>query len=97
MSDRIHADDKHSETHPPSTLTDGHLLPPSSISGDHILTVDWDSPDDPENPRKYVRHYFPSAFVSMWLHMYVVGTSARSGVPPSSCLRSPSSALSHRQ
>jgi hypothetical protein len=53
MSNQNHADDKHSETHPPSTLTHGHLSPQSNTSGDHILAVDWDGPDDPENPRKY--------------------------------------------
>ena len=45
------ARDEHSKANPP--LTCGHLLPPSSTSDDHILTVDWDGPDDPENPRKY--------------------------------------------
>jgi hypothetical protein len=47
------AHDEHSKTHPP-TLTRGHASPPGSTSGDdHILTVGWDGPDDPENPRKY--------------------------------------------
>jgi len=53
MSNQNHADDKHSETHPPSTLTHGHLSPQSNTSGDHILAVDWDGPDDPENPRNW--------------------------------------------
>lgn len=39
-------------THPP-TLTRGHLSPPSSTSDDHILAVDWDGPNDPENPRNW--------------------------------------------
>jgi hypothetical protein len=77
MADQNHANDK--LTHPPLTPTHDHLSPPSGTSSDHILTVDWDSPDDPENPRKYARHHFPSAFVSMLLQMFVVGTSARSG------------------
>ena len=47
--------DEHSGTHLPSALTPSHLSPPSSTraSDDRILTVDWDGPDDPENPRKY--------------------------------------------
>lgn len=39
--------DENTETHLPSPLT------PTQASDDHILTVDWDGPDDPENPRKY--------------------------------------------
>jgi hypothetical protein len=48
------AHDEHSETHLPSSLTPSHLSPPGSIraSDDRILIVDWDGPDDPENPRK---------------------------------------------
>jgi len=49
---RNDAHDEHSKTDLP-TLTRGHLSSPSSTSGDHILTVDWDGPNDPENPRKY--------------------------------------------
>lgn len=49
---RNSAHDEHGQTHPP-TLTRDHLLPPSSTSDDRILTVDWDGPNDPENPRKY--------------------------------------------
>jgi hypothetical protein len=49
--------EEHSKTRPTSTLTESHLLPPSNIRNldDHILTVDWDGPDDPANPRKYAR------------------------------------------
>ena len=49
------AHDEHSETQLSSTQTPGHLSPPGSAraSDDRILTVDWDGPDDPENPRKY--------------------------------------------
>ena len=51
--DRNNAHDEHSKAHPP-TLTRDHLSAPSSISDDHILTtLDWDGPNDPENPRKY--------------------------------------------
>ena len=49
---RDYAHDEHSKTHSP-TPTRGHLPPPSSTTDDHILTVDWDGPNDPENPRKY--------------------------------------------
>jgi hypothetical protein len=44
---------EHNETHLPSTPN--HLSPPGSTraSDDRILIVDWDGPDDPENPRKY--------------------------------------------
>ena len=55
MSNRNNAHE-HRKTHPPSTPTHGRLSPPSSTttsSDDHILDVDWDGPDDPENPRKY--------------------------------------------
>jgi len=51
------AHDEHTETHPPLILTPSQLSPPSSTQlgdgDDRILTVDWDGPDDPENPRKY--------------------------------------------
>jgi hypothetical protein len=49
------AHDEHSETQLPSTLTPSHLSPPGSTraNDDRILTVDWEGPDDPENPRKY--------------------------------------------
>ena len=46
------AHDEHSKTRPP-TSTRGHLSSPSRTGDDHILTVDWDGPNDPENPRKY--------------------------------------------
>ncbi|KAN0121131.1 MFS general substrate transporter [Russula decolorans] len=47
--------EEHSKTRPTSTLTESHLLPPSNIRNldDHILTVDWDGPDDPANPRNW--------------------------------------------
>ena len=50
-----HSNQNDNETHPPSTLTPSHLSPPGSTraSDDHILIIDWDGPDDPENPRKY--------------------------------------------
>jgi len=46
---------EHSETPLPSTLTPSRLSPPGSTraSDDRIITVDWDGPDDPDNPRKY--------------------------------------------
>jgi hypothetical protein len=50
--DRNNAHDEHSKTYPPS-LTRGHPSAPSSTSDDHVLTADWDGPNDPENPRKY--------------------------------------------
>ena len=51
-----HDSDKPGEVHLSSTPTPSHLAPSNSIqaSDDRILTVDWDGPDDPENPRKYV-------------------------------------------
>lgn len=33
--------------------TSGHISPPSSTRENPVLTVDWDGPNDPENPRKY--------------------------------------------
>jgi hypothetical protein len=50
--DRNNAHDEHGKTYPPS-LTRGHPSAPSSTSDDHVLTADWDGPNDPENPRKY--------------------------------------------
>jgi hypothetical protein len=50
--DHNNARDEHSKTHPP-TLTRGQLSPPGSTSDDQIVTVGWDGPNDPENPRKY--------------------------------------------
>ena len=53
------AHEEHGKTRPTatesSTPTEGHLLPPSSTHDldDHILAVDWEGADDPENPRKY--------------------------------------------
>jgi hypothetical protein len=63
------AHEEHSKTRPTSTLTESHLLPPSSTRNldDHILTVDWDDPDDPENPRKYARYHFPFRIRLNWL------------------------------
>ncbi|KAH9970653.1 major facilitator superfamily domain-containing protein [Russula compacta] len=54
----LHHNDAHEEhikPRPISTLTESHLLPPSSARNldDNILTVDWDGPDDPENPRNW--------------------------------------------
>ena len=49
--DRKNAHDEHSRTlHP--TPTRDHISPPS-IREDPVLIVDWDGPNDPENPRKY--------------------------------------------
>ena len=49
--------DKSNETHNHSrgtTPAEGHILSSDSAhsSDDGPLTVDWDGPDDPENPRK---------------------------------------------
>lgn len=49
--------DKSSETHGHSRSTtpaEGHILSSDSAhaSDDNALMVDWDGPDDPENPRK---------------------------------------------
>ena len=47
--------DERNEPHLPSNLTPSHLSLPGSTraSDDHIFTVDWDGPGDPENPKKY--------------------------------------------
>ena len=49
--------EEQSKTRPTSTLTESHLLPPGNACNldDHVLTVDWDGPDDPADPRKYAR------------------------------------------
>ena len=48
--------DKSNETHghSRSTTPEGHILSSDSThaSDDSALTVDWDGPDDQENPRK---------------------------------------------
>jgi hypothetical protein len=63
------AHEEHSKTRPTSTLTESHLLPPSSTRNldGHILAIDWDGPDDPENPRKYARHQIPFLIRLNWL------------------------------
>ena len=66
------AHEEHSKTRPSSTLTENHPLPPSTASSthdlnDHVLTVDWDGPDDPENPRKYALHHLPFRIRLNWL------------------------------
>jgi hypothetical protein len=50
-----HHHDEISETHRHShtSTLQGRLLSQNSTNHDNILTVDWDGPDDPENPRKY--------------------------------------------
>ena len=52
---RSGAHDEHGGTHLFPTPTPSRLSPLGSTraSDDRILTVDWDGPDDPENPRKY--------------------------------------------
>ncbi|KAI0002444.1 MFS polyamine transporter [Russula compacta] len=45
-----------SAIHSPTTLTQSRPLDLSSTQAsgdDHVLTVDWDGPDDPENPRNW--------------------------------------------
>jgi len=53
---RTHSDahDETSEVHSHSrrTSSQGHPLSPHSTSGGSVLIVDWNGPDDPENPRK---------------------------------------------
>ena len=65
------AHEEHNKTRPTSTLTESRLLPPNSTRelDDHILTIDWDGPDDPENPRKYARHHFPFRIRLNWLQL----------------------------
>ena len=77
------AHDGHSESHLSSTPTPSHLAlaPPSCsrASDDRILTVDWDGPDDPENPRKYASRMTSISALTSIGYLYVVGASARSG------------------
>jgi hypothetical protein len=45
----------HDPSGPPSPTTpDGGLL--DSINNDHVIVVDWNGPDDPDNPRKWAVH-----------------------------------------
>ena len=56
----------HSHTTPPRT----HLLPPKRAIDDNVLIVDWDGPDDPENPRKYASTSLPlSELVSLLFYV----------------------------
>ena len=63
--------DAHGETsevnsHSHTIPTQTHLLPPNLAVADNVLTVDWDGPDDPENPRKYApTSLFLSELVSL--------------------------------
>jgi hypothetical protein len=42
---------------PPSPTTpDGGLLDSINRDNDHAIVVDWNGPDDPDNPRKWVVH-----------------------------------------
>ena len=55
-----HDHNEASETHRHSRTStlQGRLLSQDSTNHDNILTVDWDGPDDPENPRKYALSSF---------------------------------------
>lgn len=59
-----------------------------SIGHDNVLTVDWDGPDDPENPKKYASTSFSLPKLHLIASMFVVGALKRSGEQPSSSLRS---------
>lgn len=80
----------HLHSHAPGPLSTG------SISRDNlnVLTVDWDGPDDPENPKKYVSTSFSLPSLRLIVSTFVVGVSKRSGEQPSSSLRSHSLAPS---
>ena len=55
---------------PSPTTLDGHVLPsPNDTINDHVVIVDWNGPDDPENPRKWVVYHciVPSFFVSLYI------------------------------
>ena len=68
--------DSHGETseancHPHTTPPRTHLLPSKRVIDDNVLIVDWDGPDDPENPRKYVSTSLPlSELVSLLSHVH---------------------------
>jgi hypothetical protein len=88
--DHRSARDEHSETDLPSTPSHVRVSAPGSTraSDDRILTVDWDGPDDPENPRKYALDIYIFSAFAPTDYFHVVGASARSGKQQSSCLRS---------
>jgi hypothetical protein len=66
LHEEIASSDTHQHSLTPSATT-GHLLPRNGTSDNNVLFVDWDGPDDPENPRKYTAL---SAFVSPFLHVH---------------------------
>lgn len=53
----VDARDESSGAHWGSCTTLAHpkpdLLPPNSTIDEGVITVGWDGPDDPDNPRKY--------------------------------------------
>jgi hypothetical protein len=48
----------------------------------NVLTVDWEGPDDPENPQKYASTSFSQPSLRLIASMFVVGASNRSGEQP---------------
>jgi hypothetical protein len=47
-------DDEPSDVPSTTTMDGGVLAPPNVTNNDHVIIVDWNGPDDPENPRKWV-------------------------------------------
>lgn len=85
------AHDETSEVHSHSRRTSpqGHPPSPHSTSDGSVLIVDWDGPDDPENPRKCGLISFSlSLCVRLTISQFIVGGSDGSGEQPSSCPRS---------
>jgi hypothetical protein len=80
-----------SEVHGHSRRTSSQDHPPSPNStNDHdnsVLIVDWNGPDDPENPRKCGLISF-SLCVRLTISQFIVGGSDRNGEQSLSCLRS---------
>jgi hypothetical protein len=66
-----HHDEETSETncHSQTSTPQGHFLIQNSTGHDGSLTVDWDGPDDPEHPRKYVLSSFSLCLRLTTLHV----------------------------
>lgn len=93
-----HAKAKSAEKNEPNDEDDGEV----ASSQDDVLIVDWDGPDDPMDPKKYVyllalAHSPKAAHRTCNAHTDPVpaaGHTRRNGPPPRSSPRSPSSAPS---
>ena len=98
----VDAHDEPSEAHWGSCTTLAHpkpnLLPPNGTIDENVITVGWDGPDDPDNPRKCASTLpLFRVWLTVFFYMIVAGAPGGSGELPLLCLPSHSSAPSPRQ